>query len=92
MFKTFLAAAVATAVTIPTVVAPADARPRERYDSRYYYSDGRYRTPRNLSRNDHVWRGKDGRQYVGVTASGGSFLNSPSGGDSFIVFALPKAK
>jgi quinoprotein glucose dehydrogenase len=37
-----------------------------------------------------TWKGKDGRQYVGVTASGGSFLNSPSGGDSFIVFALPK--
>ena len=36
--------------------------------------------------------GKDGHQYVGIVATGGSFLNSPAGGDSLIVFALPKGK
>jgi quinoprotein glucose dehydrogenase len=37
-----------------------------------------------------TWRGKDGRQYVGVVATGGSYLASPAGGDSLIVWALPK--
>jgi quinoprotein glucose dehydrogenase len=37
-----------------------------------------------------TYRGKDGRQYVAVVATGGSYLNSPSGGDSLMVFALPK--
>jgi quinoprotein glucose dehydrogenase len=39
-----------------------------------------------------TYLGKDGRQYVGVVATGGSYLNSPSGGDSLIMFALPKSK
>jgi quinoprotein glucose dehydrogenase len=34
-------------------------------------------------------QGKDGRQHVAVVATGGSYLASPSGGDSFMVFALP---
>ncbi|MDB5455944.1 MAG: quinoprotein glucose dehydrogenase [Caulobacter sp.] len=34
--------------------------------------------------------GKDGRQYVAIVATGGSYLNSPGGGDSLLVFALPK--
>jgi quinoprotein glucose dehydrogenase len=37
-----------------------------------------------------TWRGKDGRQYVGVVATGGSYLASPAGGDSLIAWALPK--
>ena len=37
-----------------------------------------------------TWKGKDGRQYVGVVATGGSYLGSPSGGDSLKVWALPK--
>jgi quinoprotein glucose dehydrogenase len=37
-----------------------------------------------------TWRGKDGRQYVGVVATGGSYLASPAGGDSLVVWALPK--
>ena len=36
------------------------------------------------------YQGSDGRQYVAVVATGGSYLNSPDGGDSLIVFALPK--
>ncbi|MGN6500389.1 MAG: glycine zipper 2TM domain-containing protein [Tsuneonella sp.] len=36
---------------------------QQRYDSRYYYSDGRYRQPRRITRNDYVWRGDDGRYY-----------------------------
>jgi quinoprotein glucose dehydrogenase len=37
-----------------------------------------------------TWRGKDGRQYVGVVATGGSYLASPAGGDSLIAWALPQ--
>jgi quinoprotein glucose dehydrogenase len=36
-----------------------------------------------------TFRGQDGKQYVGIAATGGSFLNSPSGGESLIMFALP---
>jgi quinoprotein glucose dehydrogenase len=36
------------------------------------------------------YRGKDGKQYVAVVATGGSFLRSPAGGDSVVVFALPE--
>jgi quinoprotein glucose dehydrogenase len=35
------------------------------------------------------YRGKDGRQYVAIVATGGTFLRSPGGGDSLLVFALP---
>jgi quinoprotein glucose dehydrogenase len=37
-----------------------------------------------------TYHGKDGRQYVAVVATGGSYLASPAGGDSLIAFALPK--
>ena len=37
-----------------------------------------------------TYQGKDGRQYVAIVATGGSYLASPAGGDSLMVFALPK--
>jgi quinoprotein glucose dehydrogenase len=37
-----------------------------------------------------TYRGHDGRQYVAIVATGGSYLRSPSGGDSLVVFSLPK--
>ena len=36
-----------------------------------------------------TYQGKDGRQYVAIVATGGSYLASPSGGDSLMVYALP---
>jgi len=36
-----------------------------------------------------TYQGKDGKQYVAVVATGGTFLRSPAGGDSLVVFALP---
>jgi quinoprotein glucose dehydrogenase len=36
-----------------------------------------------------TYRGKDGKQYVAVVATGGSFLRSTAGGDSLVVFGLP---
>ena len=37
-----------------------------------------------------TYAGSDGRQYVATIATGGSYLGSPTGGDSLLVFALPK--
>lgn len=37
-----------------------------------------------------TYRGKDGRQYVVVTATGGSFLDSPLASDVVMAFALPR--
>lgn len=37
-----------------------------------------------------TYQGEDGRQYVAVIATGGSYLGTPSGGDSLLAFALPK--
>lgn len=37
-----------------------------------------------------TWAGPDGRQYVAISSSGGSFLDSPLTGDSLSVFALPR--
>ncbi len=36
-----------------------------------------------------TYQGKDGRQYVAVVATGGSFLDSPTTGAAIQVFALP---
>jgi quinoprotein glucose dehydrogenase len=36
-----------------------------------------------------TYRGKSGKQFVAVTATGGSFLGSPVAGDSIVAFALP---
>jgi quinoprotein glucose dehydrogenase len=35
-----------------------------------------------------TYRGENGKQYVAVVATGGTFLRSPAGGDSLVVFAL----
>lgn len=68
MRKTILALTLA-AIAVPTV--PAMAEPN-RYGDRYerrsdrasgYDRYGRYNEPRRLSRNDRVWRGRDGRNY-----------------------------
>src|SRR5262245_46254733 len=69
MKKTLLAAAL-VAVAMPTAPvladppgwAPAHGR-RAHERSRVYDQYGRYYEPRRLGRNDHVWRGRDGRYY-----------------------------
>jgi len=66
MKKTLLAAAIATLATLPIAATSAEAQShhRDRYEGRNDYDrQGRYRQPRNLSRNDNVWRGRDGRYY-----------------------------
>ncbi|HKQ15094.1 MAG TPA: pyrroloquinoline quinone-dependent dehydrogenase [Steroidobacteraceae bacterium] len=39
-----------------------------------------------------TYLGKSGRQFVVVTATGGSFLGSPISSDSIVAFALPKSQ
>lgn len=68
MKKILLAAAVAAATVILPATAPtAEAqswRDRDRWEhGRQYDRYGRYREPRRLSRNDRIWRGRDGRYY-----------------------------
>jgi quinoprotein glucose dehydrogenase len=36
-----------------------------------------------------TYRGKDGKQYVVIVSTGGSFLNSPLVSDAVTAFALP---
>jgi quinoprotein glucose dehydrogenase len=36
-----------------------------------------------------TYKGRNGKQYVALIATGGSYLGSPAGGDSLQVFALP---
>lgn len=75
MRKTVIAA-VATALLLPVATpvlgdpppwAPAHGRrahDEQRWVERSYYgSDGRYRQPKRLGRDDYVWRGRDGRYY-----------------------------
>ncbi len=49
-----------------------------------------YRLPAAAHATPITYRGKDGRQYVAITATGGSFLDSPLTGDVLMAFALPK--
>lgn len=39
-----------------------------------------------------TYRGADGRQYVAVMATGGSFLDSPVSSDTLVAYALPPAR
>jgi quinoprotein glucose dehydrogenase len=48
-----------------------------------------YKLPAAAHATPSTYRGKDGRQYVVVTATGGSFLDSPLTSDVVMAFALP---
>lgn len=69
MRKAVLFAALATTLSIPAAPAFADppswapAHGRRAHDAARYDRYGRYAEPRRLSRNDRVWRGRDGRYY-----------------------------
>lgn len=63
-----------TATILPMAAPVAADPPRRGYDNHRdnrhdnrrdnrYDSQGRYRQPHQLGRNDHVWRGRDGRYY-----------------------------
>ena len=49
------------------------------------------RLPSSAHATPMTYLGKDGRQYVVITSSGGSFLASPVNGDEVTAYALPTA-
>ena len=56
------------ALSAATLLVPTSAFARHHYDRRaqsvrMYAPHGRYVHPHRLGRNDHVWRGRDGRYY-----------------------------
>ncbi len=57
-------------------------------------ADGRELWTAQLDASAHAtpitYLGKSGRQFVVVTATGGSFLGSPISGDAIVAFALPQ--
>jgi quinoprotein glucose dehydrogenase len=66
-------------------------------DSRFRAFDARtgnelwtVKLPASAHATPITYLGRDGRQYVVVTATGGSFLDSPVNSDSVIAWALPK--
>ncbi len=65
MRKMFLAALVAAGTLLPLSAPSAEAQGWQNRDrhGNYYDRNGRYREPRRLSRNDRIWRGRDGRYY-----------------------------
>ncbi len=60
--RTFILAAAAASLAIPTAPAMADS-PRRYQNKNVYDSHGRYVEPRRLDRSDRIWRGRDGRYY-----------------------------
>jgi quinoprotein glucose dehydrogenase len=48
-----------------------------------------YRLDASAHASPVTYKGKDGKQYVAVVATGGSFVHSPPVGDSLVVFGLP---
>ncbi len=69
--RTFFLAAAAVALAVPTAPVMADDPPahakaygkRAKDHARIYDDRGRYYEPRRISRNDHMWRGNDGKYY-----------------------------
>jgi quinoprotein glucose dehydrogenase len=49
-----------------------------------------YQLPAAAQATPMTYRGKDGRQFVVITSTGGGFFGSPVTDDSVIAFALPK--
>lgn len=80
-----------TASGLAFIGATDDARFRA-FDSRSGKELWTYKLEYSAHSTPMTFMGKNGRQYVGIVATGGSYLYSPPGGDSLIMFSLPKAK
>jgi uncharacterized protein YcfJ len=81
--KKLLFALAAVSLAVPATPALADHHKGKHRYSNVYDNNGRYREPRRISRNDRIWRGRDGRYYCkrgnGTTgliigAAGGALL------------------
>lgn len=79
---------ISTASGVTFIGASDDSRFRA-FDSATGKTLWEYRLPAAAHATPATYRGKDGRQYVVVTATGGSFLDSPLASDVVMAFALP---
>jgi quinoprotein glucose dehydrogenase len=77
-----------TASDLTFIGATDDARFRA-FDTRTGKELWTYKLDYSAHATPITYRGKSGKQYVAVVATGGSLLLSPGGGDSLVVFALP---
>ena len=68
--------------------ATDDARFRA-FDARSGATLWTYKLEASAHATPITYLGKDGRQYVAIVATGGSFLDSPIDSDGVFVFALP---
>jgi quinoprotein glucose dehydrogenase len=75
-----------------TFIAGTDDQRIRAFDSKSGKELWTYRLDYSAHATPITYRGKDGRQYVAVVATGGSYLGSPTGGDSLVVFALPRQR
>lgn len=79
---------IATAGGLVFIGATDDSRFRA-FDSRTGAELWTVDLPASAHATPITYRGADGRQYVTVIATGGSFINSPVTSDAIITFALP---
>jgi quinoprotein glucose dehydrogenase len=79
---------IATAGGLVFVGATDDARLRA-FDARSGQELWAVKLPAAAHATPMTYLGRKGKQYVAITAAGGSFLDSPSDSDELHVFALP---
>ncbi len=82
---------IATAGGLVFVAATDDARFRA-FDARTGQELWTFKLPAAAQATPMTYRGRDGRQYVVVTATGGGFFGNPVSDDSVMAFALPPAR
>jgi quinoprotein glucose dehydrogenase len=79
---------IVTASGLTFIGATDDSRFRA-FDSRTGKELWTYRLDFSAHATPITYKGKDGKQYVAVMSTGGTYLRSPGGGDLLMVFALP---
>ena len=79
---------ISTASGLVFVGATDDARLRA-FDARSGKTLWTWKLEASAHATPITYRGRDGRQYLAIVATGGSFLDSPIDSDALTVFALP---
>ena len=79
---------IVTAGGLVFVAATDDSRFRA-FDAKTGAELWAVRLPASAHATPMTYRGKDGKQYVVIVSTGGSFLNSPIASDAVTAFALP---
>jgi len=82
---------IATAGGLVFVGATDDARFRA-FDAKTGKELWTYKLGGAANATPSTYQGKDGRQYVAITSTGGGFFGAPTTDDSIMVFALPAPK